>query len=160
MTTPPESAAAEPQIHSTDVPQEDNLGDVRRTVQAVADGFEDTQSIAERTHRSSRHAGYAINAAITLGWIDAGEEKLAVLETGRKLLAEKPGSAGERALLRAAVEGAPVLLLLAPGLLAEAAPEKSVLCESIERQSGLSKSTAGRRAQTLLSWRRQLLEPL
>ncbi len=95
-----------------------------------------------------------------LGWIDAGEETLGVFEAGRKLLAERPGSAGERALLRAAVESAPVLRLLAPGLLGDTEPDRAVLCESIERQSGLSKSTAARRAQTLLSWRRQLLEPL
>ena len=58
MTETPQS-----EIHSADVPQEDNLGDVRRTVEAIAAGLEDTESIAGRTGRSKRHVGYAINAA-------------------------------------------------------------------------------------------------
>ena len=147
-----------PEIHSADAPQEDNLGDVRRTVEAVAQGLEDTQSIADRTKRSRRHVGYAINAAIVLGLIDEGEERLTVLEAGKKLLAHPEGSAEERAFLRAAIEKSAVLRALAPELLAAVEPERATISGRIQTLAGLSKSTSDRRAQTLLSWRRQVLE--
>jgi hypothetical protein len=146
-----------PEIHSADAPQEDNLGDVRRTVEAVAQGLEDTQSIADRTQRSRRHVGYAINAAIVLGWIAEGEERLTVLDDGKKLLAHPAGSAEERAFLRAAIGKSPALKALAPDLLAAVEPERATISERIQKLAGLSKSTSDRRAQTLLSWRRQVL---
>ena len=145
-------------IHSADVPQEDNLGDVRRTVEAIAAGLEDSQSIADKTGRSKRHVGYAINAAIVLGWLDEGDERLAVLDAAKALFAQKPGSAGEGAIFRACIEKSAVLAELAPGLLAEPAPTREQLSARIQERAGLSKSTSDRRAQTLLSWRRQVLE--
>ena len=147
----------DPEIHSADVPQEDNLGDVRRTVEAIAAGLEDTQRIAEKTGRSKRHAGYAINAAVVLGWIELGEDKLLVLPAAQKLFAQKAGSDGERAVLRESIEQSPILRALCPALLAPAEPTKDQLSASIQALSGLSKSTADRRAQALLSWRRQVV---
>jgi hypothetical protein len=149
-------ARAEPQIDSADVPQEDNLGDVRRTVQAIADGLEDTQGIAERTGRSKRHAGYAINAAYVLGWITI-DEKVSVLEAGKALLAQPENSQAERALQKQACESSESLKLIAPDLFAEIEPAKNVISERIQRLAGLAKSTADRRTQTLLAWRRQIL---
>lgn len=153
MTDPAKS----PEIHSADVPQEDNLGDVRRTVEAIAAGLEDTESIATRTARSKRHVGYAINAAIVLGWIEVGDEKIAVLEQGKKLLAQAADSEGERTVLRESIDKSPVLRALAPGLLAPAGPTRDQLSTQIQALAGLSKSTADRRAQALLSWRRQVV---
>lgn len=152
MTETPDS-----EIHSADVPQEDNLGDVRRTVEAIAAGLEDTESIAARTARSKRHVGYAINAAIVLGWIELGDEKIAVLEAGKKVLAQAAGSDGERAALRESISASPVLQKLAPELLAAAEPTREQLSARIQSLAGLSKSTSDRRAQTLLSWRRQVV---
>ena len=146
------------EIHSADVPQEDNLGDVRRTVEAIAAGLEDSQSIADRTGRSKRHVGYAINAAIVLGWLDEGDDRLQVLEMAKTLLAEKPGSAGEGVVFRSSIEKSAVLGVLAPGLLAQAAPSREQISEQIQARAGLSKSTSDRRAQALLAWRRQVLE--
>ena len=148
---------AQSEIHSADVPQEDNLGDVRRTVEAIAAGLEDTGSIASRIGRSRRHVGYAINAAIVLGWLEEGDDKLAVLAAAQKLLAQKAGSDAERAVLRESIEQSAVLRALAPGLLAAAEPSREQISERIEALSGLSKSTSVRRAQTLLSWRRQVV---
>ncbi len=147
----------ESEIHSADVPQEDNLGDVRRTVEAIAAGLEDTESIAARTGRSKRHVGYAINAAIVLGWIEEGEDKLVVLAVARKLLAAKAGSDDERAVWRKSIEESPILRALAPQLLAAAEPTREQLSGQIQSLSGLSPSTSVRRAQTLLSWRRQVV---
>ncbi len=146
------------EFNSADAPQEDNLADVRSTVQAIADGLHDTQSIADRTKRSRRHVGYAINAAIVLGWLDEGDDGLAVQEAGKKLLLQKPNTAEEKAFLRAAIEASPAMRALAPALLGKEQPTREALSESIRTLAGLSKSTSDRRAQTLLSWRRQVLE--
>lgn len=147
----------ESEIHSADVPQEDNLGDVRRTVEAIAAGLEDTESIAARIGRSKRHVGYAINAAIVLGWIEEGEDKLVVLAVAQKLLAAKAGSDDERAVLRKSIEESAILRTLAPRLLAAEEPTREQLSARIQSLSGLSPSTSTRRAQTLLSWRRQVV---
>jgi hypothetical protein len=146
------------EIHSGDVPQEDNLGDVRDAVQAIADGLEDTQSIAERTKRSRRHVGYAINAAIVLAWIAEGPDRLAVLDAGKKLLQSGKGTAAEKKALRASIEASPALREIAPDLLGPAEPTREAISQRIQSLTGLSKSTSDRRAQTLLSWRRQVLE--
>jgi hypothetical protein len=148
----------EPELHSADVPQEDNLGDVRNTVQAIVDGLHDTQSIADRTKRSRRHVGYAINAAIVLGWIGEGDEGLSVLEPGKKLLAHAAGTPDERKAMREAIEKSTSVHALAPDLLAAAEPTRTAISERIQKLAHLSKSTSDRRAQTLLSWRRQILE--
>lgn len=145
------------ELHSADVPQEDNLTDVRRTVEAIGSGLEDTQGIAERTRRSRRHAGYAVNAAIVLGWVEAGDA-LVVTGQGRKLLATAEGSEAERAAYREAIEKSPSVSAIAPSLLGTEQPARAAIAEQISKLAGLAKSTAERRAQTLLSWRRQVLE--
>ena len=154
----------EPELHSADVPQEDNLGDVRRSVQAIADGHHDTASIAQRTQRSARHAGYAINAAIALEWIgepdeSKPEEGLVIHELGKKLLATKAGSPEERKVWRDSIEQSASLKAIAPGLFGAAEPEVKVIAAAIVRLAGLAQSTAERRARTLIAWRRQVLEP-
>jgi hypothetical protein len=144
------------ELHSADVPQEDNLTDVRRTVEAIGSGLEDTQGIAERTRRSRRHAGYAVNAAIVLGWVEAGDA-LVPTELGRKLLAAPEGSEAERAAFREAIEKSPSVSAIAPALLGTEPPDRVAIAARITQLAGLAASTAGRRAQTLLSWRRQVL---
>jgi hypothetical protein len=146
------------EIHSADAPQEDNLADVRSAVQAIADGLHDTQSIADRTGRSRRHVGYAINAAIGLGWLGESDEGLALLDAGKALLAQKAGTAEERALHKRSIEESPTLKAIAPDLLAAAAPDRKKISDTIAALTGLSKATSDRRAQTLMSWRRQVLE--
>ena len=157
----------EPELHSADVPQEDNLGDVRRSVQAIADGHHDTASIAERTQRSARHAGYAINAAIALEWIGEPDESkpeeleggLVIHELGKKLLATKAGSPEERKVWRDSIEQSTSLKAIAPGLFGAEEPEVKAIASAIVRLAGLAQSTAERRARTLIAWRRQVLEP-
>jgi hypothetical protein len=155
----------EPELHSADVPQEDNLGDVRRSVQAIADGHHDTASIAQRTQRSARHAGYAINAAIALEWIGEPdeskpeEEGLVIHELGKKLLATKAGSADERKIWRESIEKSYAVAAIAPQLLGAAEPEVKTIAASIVKLAALAQSTAERRARTLIAWRRQALEP-
>ena len=144
------------ELHSADVPQEDNLADVRRTVLAIDLGLEDTQSIAERTQRSRRHAGYAINAAIVLELIEAGD-KLVATPLGKKLLGTAEATDAERAVWREAIEKSPSMQALFPALLEPAEPTRTAIAEKIAQLASLAKSTSERRAQTLLSWRRQVL---
>ena len=146
------------ELTTADVPQEDDLAKVRRVAAAIDKGLQDTLSISEQSKVSRRHVGYAINAALVLGWVTEGPEQLVATEQGKKLLQETAGSAGERACFRAAIEASPALKALAPDLLAAAGPSRAVLGQRIVDATGLSKSTAERRAQALLAWRRQVLE--
>lgn len=147
------------ELTSADVPQEDNLHNVRLVAQAIADGLEDTQSIADRAKISRRHVGYAINACFVLGWVAETPEKLAASDAARALFKTTPGSAEEKALLRASIEGSAAIHAIAPALLAAGEPDRPAIVERIAAATGLSKSTSDRRAQTLLSWRRQVLAP-
>jgi hypothetical protein len=153
----------EPEIHSADVPQEDNLGDVRRTLEAIVSGVQDTQGIAEKTKRSARHASYAINAAFILGFVEEPEDEnasLVVHEIAKKLLATTVGSEQERAVFRQAFEASGPLRQIVPRFFEGEEPDRKVIAASIVKLAGLSESTAIRRAATLLAWRRQILNQL
>jgi len=145
------------ELSTADVPQEDDLQKVRLVVAAIGEGLQDTLSIAEKSGVSRRHVGYAINAAMVLGWAAEGEDQLIATETGKKLLGAAVGTPDERTLLRAAIEASPALKALAPDLLAAAPPTRAQLGDRIAEATGLSKSTSMRRAQALLAWRRQVL---
>jgi hypothetical protein len=144
------------ELTTADVPQEDDLRKVRLVVDAVGQGLQDTLSIAQRSGVSRRHVGYALNAALVLGWVAEGAEQLEATEQGKKLLKTAAGSAEERAAFKSAIEGSAALREVAPDLLAAASPTRAQLGERIVEATGLSKSTADRRAQALLAWRRQV----
>jgi hypothetical protein len=145
------------ELTTADVPQEDSLQTVRLVLQSIAEGLQDTESMAARSGVSRRHAGYAINALIVLGLISEGDEALAPSDDAKKLLATGAGSADEKAAFRGAVERSPAMRAIAPDLLAAQGPERDTLRDRIMAAAGLSKSTSDRRAQALLSWRRQLV---
>lgn len=145
------------ELTTADVPQEDDLNKVRLVVGSIGPDRQDTLSIAEHSGVSRRHVGYAINAALVLGFIAEGPDQLETTEQGGKLLRLAAGSAEERSLLRAALEASPALRMLAPDLLAATSPSRVQLGARIREATGLSKSTAERRAQALLSWRRQII---
>jgi hypothetical protein len=145
------------ELTSADVPQEDDLAKVRLVLEGIAAGLWNTQDLADKSGVSRRHVGYGINAAIVLGWVVEGEEKLEVTPAGQALLAQAKGTPEERAELKKGVEASPALKEIAPDLLGEAAPTRVQLGERICAATGLSKSTGERRAQALLAWRRQVL---
>ncbi len=139
-------------FESHQIPQADNLDDVRKVVAGVADGAT-SQQISEKTGISARHVSYALQAARTLGWLAAGE-KPELTELGRALLATAAESLDERDAFRRAIAGSDVLKVIAPSLLAEAAPTREDLIARIKKSvPDISEETAKRRAQTLLSWR-------
>lgn len=146
-------------IPSADVPQRDQLADVRRVVEALVERPGSTSDLTVRARLSERHVGYALHAARVLGWL-ASDGTHAVTAAGRKLVGEVPGGIGERSRFRTAIELSPVLKQLAPGLLGRTRPTKAYLAARIVKLSPeLGSETAGRRAQTLLAWREQALDP-
>jgi hypothetical protein len=144
-----------PDIGSADVPQAPNLARIRAIVTAFAAGAATIDVIAEETDISVRHVGHAARAAQALDLLDG---KRAPTARGHALLATEQESADERAAFRTAVEASAIVRGLAPSLLAEKPPSKKTLAARIERLTGLSPSTAERRAEDLLAWREQILE--
>ncbi len=143
-----------PEIESSDVPQAPNLARIRCVVTAIADGAATLDRIAEETDISSRHVGYAVRAAQTLGLLDRDR---APTELGRELLATDQESEAERDAFKKAIAESPIMKALAPTLLSEKPPTKKTLGARIEKLSGLSKATAEHRASDLLAWREQIL---
>ena len=145
-----------PRLSSADIPQAEDLTEVRELVSALLEVGDSTDSLAEHTGFSSRHVRYRLHAAKVLGLIDA---KRSITDRGRRLLATPPGSPDERGALSDAVEGCSVVRLVAPGLLTAPALDLNQVGEALTQVAGLSPSTAARRARTLESWRQQLAEP-
>lgn len=145
-------------FESHQVPQADNLDDIRRIVAALADAVP-SQDLAERTGISSRHVSYGIQAAKTLGWLSR-DERPEVSDLGRELLATAADSMAERDVYRRSITQSDVLQAVAPDLLAEVAPSRDSLTDRIRRVvPDLADETAKRRAQTLLAWRTRAMEP-
>ncbi|WP_437331520.1 hypothetical protein [Sorangium sp. So ce394] len=144
-------------LRSTEIPQADNLANVRRVLEALAGGATAKEAIAQQTGISLRHVGYALAAARVLGWL--GDDDASITPTGRELLAAPPSTADERALLRRAIFACDVVKEVAPDLFEPAAPTAVALARRLYRSTaGIAKETARRRAQTLLAWRSQVLE--
>ncbi|WP_437729850.1 hypothetical protein [Sorangium sp. So ce1335] len=144
-------------LRSAEIPQADNLANVRRVLEALAGGAAAREQIAEQTGISLRHVGYALAAARVLGWL--GDDDASITPAGRALLAAPAGTPDERAHLRRAIFACDVVKEVAPDLFEPAAPTTAVLARRIFRfTAGIGKETARRRAQTLLAWRKQVLE--
>lgn len=144
-----------PDITTSDVPQAPNLARIRCVVTAIADGATTIEQISEETDISSRHVGYSVRAAQTLGLLD---EAKAPTPLGRSLLATEQESDEERDVFRRSVTESPIVRALAPKLLSEKPPTKKALGARIEKLSGLSAATALHRASDLLAWREQILK--
>ncbi|WP_437849546.1 hypothetical protein [Sorangium sp. So ce363] len=144
-------------LHSAEIPQADNLANVRRVLEALSGGVTEKERISEQTGISLRHVGYALAAARVLGWL--GDDGASITPAARELLASSSGSADERTLLRRAIFACEVVKEVAPDLFEPAAPTREALARRIFRfTAGIGKGTARRRAQTLLAWRSQVLE--
>ncbi|WP_437892977.1 hypothetical protein [Sorangium sp. So ce124] len=144
-------------LHSAEIPQADNLANVRRVLEALSGGVTEKERISEQTGISLRHVGYALAAARVLGWL--GDDGASITPAARELLATSSGSADERTHLRRAIFACEVVKEVAPDLFEPSAPTREALARRIFRfTAGIGKETARRRAQTLLAWRSQVLE--
>lgn len=143
-------------LKSSDVPQADRLGLVRRLLEAVAvSPNAPVKHLAEQTGFSERHVRYRMQAARVLGFLPAEGEPV-VTPRAKRLLATEPESPEEKKQLVAAVKGCESVKLIAPNLLDSDAVDIKKLGERIARLSGLSPATAERRAVVLRSWHRDL----
>ncbi|MBI4704498.1 MAG: ATP-binding protein [Deltaproteobacteria bacterium] len=146
-------------MKGSDVPQADSLDRVREVVRAVADGASDRALVGRAAGLSVRHVDYYVHAAIILGLLRRASGRLLVTREGASLLAATARSDEETRLLRSAVKGSRVVQELAPGLLEGPEPPLHKVQGAISACTRLAPATAGRRAKTLLQWRRRVLSP-
>lgn len=138
-------------------PQADRLGLVRAAVAAIEDGASTSAKVAIATGVAPRHARYCLHAARVLGLIE-NEEAPVISARGAALLAVPADSDEERAVFCQAIRESEPLGGLSEELLAPSnEPSIAELARKIQAHDGGSESTAERRAQTLLCWRRYLL---
>jgi len=145
-----------PRLRSADIPQAEDLTEVRELVSALLEVGTSTDALADHTGFSDRHVCYRLHAAKVLGLIDG---KRALTDRGDRLLATPPGSPDERSALAEAVASCPVVKLVAPDLLTAQALDLDQVSTALAQVAGLSASTAARRARILEAWRQQLAEP-
>lgn len=130
------------------IPQADKLSRIAEVPVLVALGYDTPKALAERLEFDPRQGAYYLNAACSVGLLEAEPFRLSPL--GRQYVDNPPL---REALLARAVLGVPLIgelaisLLLSPGGL-----DKSELVALLRRSTDLGESTAARRAQTLWAW--------
>ncbi|HVK68333.1 MAG TPA: hypothetical protein VM694_27930 [Polyangium sp.] len=148
-------------LESKDIPQADSLENVRRIIDAVADGSKTKADVSDRTGINPRHVLYGLHTARVLGFLAEEEGSgFGTTELGKALGNAAAGSAEEREAFRKSIHESDIIGAIAPGILSDKPPTQDAITKQIVKLSGLSDSTAGRRAQTLISWRTQILSQL
>lgn len=147
-------------LHRTlDVPQADRLSNVRQLVAAVRDGIEHPGTLLELLAVDRRHFLYYRQAAVILGVVEFNARgALQVTSLGQRLLATGEGSREERQVFAEAIGIARALRPFASFFTGEPL-DLATLTRRLEVLTGLSHTTAERRAQTLLKWRRYVQGP-
>jgi len=150
----PRAGGTPERLHRTaDVPQANRLENVRQLAAAVRDGVRDTAALLQMLDVDARHFAYYRRAALILGVVDAGGSELSLTARGRALLATVDGSPEERVCFLEAIRDARALKPFASFFSGEELPLEEV-AKRLEALTGLSYSTALRRAATLLQWRK------
>lgn len=142
---------------STNVPQASSLYRIRAVVDAIVEGDRSVQQIAKRTHLEPRQVSYALHSARVLGWLRFDESGCWLSDAGAHFLASAPDTGEEQLRFRQAIEQSSYLAEFAQGLVSPKELSVELLARQLARYAPLSKNTAARRAQTLLSWRSQAL---
>lgn len=145
-------------VLAQDVPQANSLDKIRCVVDTVAAGVSESTEMLERTELSIRHLNYYLAAAHSLGLLEKGPGWGRVTELGKRLIASATRSERESQIFREAVRRSSVVQAVYPGLLGAEEPSIGDVASRIEALTGLSTSTATRRAETLLTWRKRLVE--
>lgn len=144
---------------TADLPQANSLAKVRRLLAVVASGKAAYGATAGAAiGLSPRHSAYyAAAATVTLRLLEANEGRLTPTPRGEALLATRVGSFEERSIFAAALNESESVTSIAPDLLEAEGPSREALTARLVT-AGLSPATAARRASTLLSWRRYVLD--
>ena len=140
-----------------DIPQANALDTVRRVIKSVSLGAHTLESVADLTTFSSRHTSYRLHAARILGFVSREGDRVSLTPRGERLLETDPFSMEERSAFCAAIESSAVIQVLAPDLLTLCPPSQEELTNRLFQNSRLSKETAERRAGTLITWRKYVL---
>jgi DNA-binding IclR family transcriptional regulator len=146
-------------LESKDIPQADSLENIRRIVDAVAEGAKSKADVAERTGINPRHVLYGLHTARVLGFLTEESGGFTPTEAAKVLRGAESGSNEERETFRKAIQGSDIISAIAPELFSDKAPTQDAITQKIVKLTDLSESTAGRRAQTLISWRTQITQP-
>ncbi|WP_434420901.1 hypothetical protein [Nannocystis pusilla] len=155
-----QEAARVDRLHRTlDVPQADRMSNIRQLVAAVRDGIEHAGMLLELLNVDRRHFLYYRQAAVILGVIEFNARGgVLVTLLGQRLLATSEGSREERQVFGEAVGLARALRPFASFFAGEPL-DLATLTRRLEVLTGLSRTTAERRAHTLIKWRRYLQGP-
>lgn len=142
-----------------DLPQASSLPKVRALVAAVAAGQSGSlREAGVAAGLSERHAGYyGLAATLTLALVESHGERLRVTPLGAELLATDEGGLEERGVFGRAISESQSVTSIAPDLIDAQGPSAEALTQRLV-VSGLSPATARRRASTLLTWRKYVLE--
>jgi restriction endonuclease Mrr len=147
-------------LHRTsDVPQADRLTTVRQFVAAIRDGIDHGDSLLDLLSLDRRHFHYYRQAAKILGLLEfTAKGRMQVTPGGERLLAAVEESREERQVYTEAIKSARALRPFSAFFAGEAV-EPAELARRLMTLSGLSQSTAERRAHTLFRWRSYILGP-
>jgi len=144
-------------MQTLDIPQANKLESVRAVVLAAERGSETLEQISDFTGYSPRHTQYRIHAARVLGLLRVEDEVAWVTSAGTRLLETAVRSAEERDVFYRAIQGSKVMGFIAPDLLHPTCPSLGDLTGRLFSETTLSRSTAERRANGLLAWRRYVM---
>lgn len=143
---------------SGDVPQADRLETVRQLVAAIHRGIEQGAAMLELLTLDARHFAYYRQAALILGLLEFTQRGATrITPLGQRILAAAERSTDERRLFAEAIQSARALKPFASFFAGEdVAPAE--LARRLVAMTGLSQSTAERRAHTLVRWRVYILD--
>lgn len=152
------SPAPAPRFATVAIPQADDLDTVRRVLEVVAGGCATRASVQEVTGFTERHMQYRVHAALLLGLLaEDDEDALQLTLVGKAILDAPARSDEERSLWRQAFVTVPALAEVASDLFGPTAPKRQHLASRLSAATLMARSTAVRRASTLLAWRRRML---
>ncbi len=144
-------------MQTLDIPQANKLESVRAVILAAHRGSETIEQISDFTGFSLRHTQYSVHAGRVLGLLRVEDEVVWVKPAGLRLLETETRSDAERDVLYKAIQTSKVMGILAPDLLRPTCPSLGDLTERLFKETTLSRSTAERRANGLLAWRRYVM---
>jgi len=144
-------------MQTLDIPQANKLESVRAVLLAAHRGSETFEQISDFTGFSLRHTRYRVHAGRILGLLRVENEVVWVQPAGLKMLDTETRSDAERDAFRKAIQSSKFMKILAPDLLHPTCPSLGDLTDRLFKETTLSRSTAERRANGLLAWRRYIM---